>query len=132
MQKIHPQNLSFNKEEAENEVIYTWEKDEIAYYFCSIYNVVFKIQFTGERWFLHYRWGNDEKIYQYKYLECSDGRNVSRQGADASGISHSNEGTFFTTQEEAIEQGIRIIERRLSDAIKEHDTQLKSLVSYNK
>jgi len=35
MQKIIEQDLGGNEEKAKSIVKYTWEKDEIAYYFCT-------------------------------------------------------------------------------------------------
>jgi hypothetical protein len=130
MQKILKQRLGGNKEEAEKNAVYTWQKDEMAYYFCNIYNVVFKVQFTGEHWFILSRFGDGEKIYQYKYLDGSDLVTTEYKTKQDNGLSHRSEDSFFTTKEEALEQGIRIIERRLLDSTKDHDKQLKSLMDY--
>ena len=129
MRKIFKQDLGGDEIKAKDIVKYTWEKDEIAYYYCSTFREVFKVEFTGQKWFLLSRWGDGRKIYQYKYLECSDAtRSLSSQGDK--GISHGEEDEFYTTKEEAIERGIRSIEYHLKDAIEKHDKDLKGLLTY--
>ena len=127
MQKIIEQELGGDKEKAKDIVKYTWAKDEIAFYFCPTFNDVFKIQFTGERWFLLSRWSKGDKIYQYKYLESS-GRDITYAGEK--GISHGNENVFYTTKEEAIERGIRYTEYQLNEAIDKHKSDLARLMTY--
>ncbi len=128
MQKIILQNLSGDKEIAKTQVIYTWQKDDIAYYFCTTFRDVFKVQFTGERWFIPYRWGNDSKIYQYKYLDSSSPSNLSHRGEN--GVSHGSEDEFYTTKEEAIERGIRYINNVFNAAIKEYSEDSKKIMNY--
>lgn len=130
MQKIFEQRLGGNKEQAEKEVKYTWEKDEIAYYFCTSHRDVFKVQFTGVRWFLLSRWGNGNKIYQYKYLESSGNHNLQTKGIDRDGISHGDEEEFYTTKEEAIERAFRYIKRVNEDAMETFSKDMSRITKY--
>lgn len=128
MRKIVEQNLPSDPESAEEQAIYTWQKDEIAFYFCSIFKDVFEVQFTGERWLIQSRWGNDSKIYQYRYINSSSPSDLHYRGEK--GISHGNEEIFYTTKEEAIEEGLRYIESELNEAVKEHDKNLAKIMGY--
>ena len=119
MQKIIEQDLSGHLETANTNAIYTWEKDEIAWYFCRTYNDVFKVQFTGKHWLSGNKWRYN-KIYQYKYLESSGEHNLATKGIDRDGISHGDENEFYTIKEEAIEIGLKYINRVFNDAIETH------------
>ena len=70
MQKIIKQDLGGGEEEANKTAEYTWQKDETAWYFCSIYNDVFKVKFTGKHWLIGNKWGR-YKVYQFEYVESS-------------------------------------------------------------
>jgi len=129
MQKIIEQDLGGNEEKAKSIVKYTWEKDEIAYYFCTAHRDVFKVQFTGERWFILGRWGNGEKIYQYKYLESS-GKHYLETKADNNGISHGSEDIFYTTKEEAILIGIEFIETQKYSALETFEKDMQKILKY--
>ncbi len=130
MQKIFEQQLGGNKEQAEKIVKYTWEKDEIAFYFCSTYRDVFKVQFTGVRWFMLSRWGNGDKIYQYKYLESSGDHNLQTKGIERDGISQGHEDEFYTTKEEAIERAFRYIKRVNDDAMETFKKDMNRITLY--
>lgn len=128
MQKIVPQNLSSDQEIAKTQVIYTWEKDEIGFYFCFLHRDVYEVQFTGERWILPNKWGNDTKVYQYKYLNssCPAGLIYKPNGS----IDHGSEDEFFTTKEEAIECGLHFIEKQFDESINQHAIYLEKLMAY--
>ncbi len=132
MQKIIEQNLGGNEEVAKTIVKYTWEKDEIAWYFCNSFRDVFKVQFTGERWFLLSRWGDDRKIYQYRFLESSGEHELKLKGLDNNGISHGEEESFYTTKEEALSRGYRFINRIKDNAIKDFENDMERLNTYEK
>jgi hypothetical protein len=128
MRKVVTQNLSGDPEIAKTQVIYTWEKDEIAYYFCPNFKDVFEVQFTGKRWILPSKWGNDSKIYQYRYIGSSSPNNLQYRGEN--GISHDNEEVFYTTKEEAIEHGLWYLAKELKLATQEHDRDLAKIMEY--
>ncbi len=131
MQKIIEQELGGNEEKAKDIVQYTWEKDEEAFYYCNNYRDVFKVKFTGKRWFLLSRWGSGSKIYQYKYLECSsEDRDLLRMGLDYDGISHGNEDEFYTTREEVLEIGFNRIKNTMEHAINEFNKDNFKLIQY--
>ena len=128
MQKIITQIISGDPEIAKTQVIYTWEKDEIGYYFCTNYKDVFEVQFTGERWFLPYKWSDAVKIYQYRFIGSSSPNNLQYRGEN--GISHGEEEKFYTTKEEAIEYGLRWLAKSLKMATEEHDSYLAKIMRY--
>jgi hypothetical protein len=131
MQKIIEQELGGDEEKAKDIVQYTWEKDEEAFYYCNNYRDVFKVKFTGVRWFLLRKWSSGSKIYQYKYLECSSPeRDLLRMGLDYDGISHGNESIFYTTREEALEKGFNNIKRTMDDAIETFNKDNFKLIQY--
>jgi len=133
MKKVFEQDLGGNQEIAKRHVKYTWQKDEIAYYFCKTYKNVFKVQFTGENWFLLHRYiGSVTKIYQFKYLECSNGEDVSAKGYDSSGISHSEEDVFYTTKQEAIAEGDEYLIAKAKEAIESFEKYTNFLRKYEK
>jgi hypothetical protein len=129
MQKIFKQDLSGGLETAKVNAIYTWEKDEIAWYFCTIHNDVFKVQFTGEHWLSGNKWRYN-KIYQYKYLESSGEHNLAAKGLDYDGISHGDEHEFYTTKEEAIELGLRYVNNVFNDAVEKYKTNILKLSKF--
>lgn len=134
MQKILNQDLGSNPEEAQKLVKYTWEKDEIAYFFCPNYRAVFKVKFTGYRWFFLERWSEySRKIYQFKYLECSKQKQnkiIHRMGVDNNGIAHREENVFYSTKEEAINVGMNYVEKTAMDAIKLFEKDMQTLKDY--
>ena len=130
MQRILDQELDGSQEQAETIAIYTWEKDEIAWYFCNIYKDVFKVQFTGKHWLSGNKW-RFNKIYQYRYLESSSSKDLSRKGLDEDGISHGQEDIFFTTKEEAIEKGLKWVNRHFDNAKDEFTKDINKLNLYS-
>jgi hypothetical protein len=106
MQKIISQDLSGSEEQAQAIVEYSWQEGEIAW--LHAFPDVYRVQFTGKRWLVGNQWSR-RKIYQFKYLEGSDGRDVETMGLDRNGISHDQEDFFYTTKQEAIERCIRYL-----------------------
>ena len=133
MQKILRQNLGNDVELAKKIVKYTWEKDEIAYFFCQNYRAVFKVKFTGKKWFLLDKWKEySEKIYQFQYLESSKKKHkVETFGSDSNGIVHRNEEIFYSTKEEALSVAIKYVEKIAMDAIRIYEKDMLSLNEYN-
>lgn len=129
MQKIIKQKLDGSESQANEEAQYTWEKDEIAYYFCRTFSDVFKIQFTGEHWLSGNRWGRN-KIYKFRYLEGSSDEDFSRKGLYSDGVSWGSEDDFFTTKEEAILVGIKYISKVFSRAKDEFEKAYEKLSTY--
>ncbi len=129
MQKIIEQRLDGSEEQANLDAQYTWEKDEIAWYFSPIYRDIFKVKFTGKRWLVGNRWGRD-KIYQYEYLESSGNHNLKKQGLNFDGISHGYETSFYTTKEEAFSKGLMCITRDKEDALETFEKDFKKLIQY--
>lgn len=129
MQKIIEQNLGGSEDDANSKAEYTWEKDEIAFLFCTTRRDVNKVQFDGKRWLSGNKWGRN-KIYQYKYLETSGNRDISGMGLDDDGISWDREERFFSTREEAIQLGFRFIERVKNDAIEVFEKDMEKLTNY--
>lgn len=126
MKKVLEQDLGGNQDIAKRHVKYTWQKDEIAYYFCRTYKNVFKVKFTGENWFLLHRYiSTTTKIYQFKYLECSNGEDVSEKG-----ISHSEEDVFYTTKKEAIDEGNEYLVAKAKEAIESFEKYTNFLRKY--
>jgi hypothetical protein len=127
MQKIISQDLSGSETEANKIAEYTWEEGEIAWLFD--YDKVYRVIFTGKRWIIGNKWGRN-KIYQFKYLEGSCGRDVKYLGLDNDGISHSNEDMFYTTKQEALTRCYRYIDRVKQNAIEEHYKTYHELKKY--
>jgi hypothetical protein len=134
MQKIIKQNFEgLSLEEAEQQAEYTWQKDEIAFYFCYIYCDVFKVRFTGKHWLIQSgRFSNPEKIYQYEYLDGSDlsSRHLQTSNPEEK-VSHSKEEIFFTTKEDAISKGLEYIKFIKKDALKKFRKDLAKLTTYS-
>lgn len=132
MQKIIKQDLSGNEETAKQKAQYTWEKDEEAWYFCTTFEDVFKVKFTGEHWLA----GNErrrKKIYQYEYLESSDPESHSFDNTSSvKKISHSEESIFSATKKQAIARGLRYIKKAKDEIIKECDEAKAKLLAYKK
>lgn len=123
MQKIIEQNLN----DPEVKALYTWEKDETAWLFNTVYRYVFKVKFTGGRWLSVRR----EKIYQFYYLDSSVNHELKVKELDYhNGVSHDNEEAFYTTREEAINLGIRYIEREKELALLKYEKDLKRINEY--
>ncbi|MEI8253242.1 MAG: hypothetical protein WCG25_05930 [bacterium] len=134
MQKIIKQNFEgLSLEDAGKQAEYTWQKDEIAFYFCYIYCDVFKVRFTGKHWLIQNgRFSNPEKIYQYEYLDGSDPSNYHLQTPNPEEkISHGKEDVFFTTKEECISKGLGYIKYIKKDALKKFKTDLAKLTTYS-
>lgn len=130
MQKIIDQKLGGSEETAKLQAQYTWEKDEVAWYFCKTYRDVFKVQFTGKHWIVGNKWRYD-KIYQYKYLESSnEHHNLVTKGLYNDGISHGSEDEFYTSKQEALTIGFRYIERVKKRAIEEFEKDSARLKGY--
>jgi len=131
MQKIIVQDLCGDEETAKKEAKYTWQKGEIAWYFCTNYRDVFKVEFTGERWISGNKW-RYEKIYQYKYLECSGDHDLNSKGLEDDGISHGEEGLFYSTKEEALARGFMCIKTIKNYALETFEKDLNRLKEYKK
>jgi hypothetical protein len=132
MQKVFTQTLQGDKESAETKAIYTWQKDEIAWFFDSNYRDVFKVQFTGNHWLSGNKWGY-EKVYEYKYLESSGIHEYKINASDEDrGISHEIENLFFTSKEDAVAYGIYYLKRVKNDAISTFRKDLKRITDYEK
>ena len=127
MKKIIEQDLTGAYEDAQTEAQYTWKENEIAWYFCTTYCDVFKVQFTGKHWLSGNKWRYN-KIYQYKYLESSGNLDFHYRGKD--GISHDEEGVFYTTKKEAIVYGIAWIKARKADALEKYKKDFDRLKNY--
>ena len=129
MQKIIKQDLCGSEETAKSLAQYTWQKNEIAWYFDTTYRDIFKVEFTGEHWIVGNKWGRS-KIYQYKYLESSGEHELNRKGLDYNGISHGNEEFFYTTKQEALTRGFRFIEAVKNEAILTFEKDMNRLNVY--
>ena len=127
MQKIKRQRLSGSLEEAEKKAKYTWGKAEMAYYFCTTYKEVFKVQFTGKRWLAGNAWGR-KKIYQYKYIEGSGHMDTVLN--TRYGISHDEEKVFFSEKKEALRQGMNYLNRRMAEEQKRYSEAADRLFKY--
>lgn len=118
MQKILEQDLSGSENEALLKVEYTWQKDEIAYFFDTNYCDVFKVRFTGDNWLSGNKWSR-KKIYKFKYLESSGDHEFKTRGSDVNHrYSHTEEDKFYTNKKEALERGFKYIEAIKNDALK--------------
>ncbi len=128
MKKIIKQQLDGDEETAKEVAQYTWQKDEIAWYFCRNYHDVFKVRFTGEHWLIGNKWGR-EKIYQFEHLESSNpDKYTFSPGSLKEKISHGEEWMFCTEKEEALDEGIRILSDRKNEAIKTLKEEIKRLI----
>lgn len=130
MQKIITQDLGGSEETAKEKAQYTWQKDEIAWYFNLSYKDVFKVKFTGERWIIGNAWSR-RKIYQYQYLATSGDHDLKRMGLDNNGISHGEEEEFFTTKDEAVAKGFKYLQREKDYFMREYEKNMLKLMSYN-
>lgn len=117
MQKIINQDLGGSETEANKIAQYTWTEGEIAW--LADYEKIYRVIFTGQKWIIGNKWGR-KKIYQFKYLEGSCGRDVSTLGLDDNGISHREEESFYTTKQEALDRCYRYIVRVKDAALDEH------------
>ena len=129
MQKIIKQNLTGDKESANAEAEYTWSKDEIAFYFCTIYNDVFKVKFTGGHWLAGNKWGWN-KIYEFEYLECSNPKNNRFEFGTP--ISLGKEHIFYDSKAQAVAMGLRHLKRLKEEAEKDFATNTAKLLAYRK
>ncbi len=127
MQKIIKQELSGSLANAEQTAQYTWEKDEIAWYFCSTYNDVFKVKFTGAHWISGNKWSY-EKIYEYEFLDKSSNERREKEGE----VSHHEEDIFYSTKQEAIDRGIAIIKNAKAHYLKRFEDNMKRLIKFSK
>lgn len=130
MRKIIDQQLDGSIESAKEKVIYTWQKDEIAWYFDTTWCDVFKVKFTGECWLSGNKW-NYNKIYQFEYLDCSGNHDLKKKGLNDNGISHGEERLFYTLPEEALEKGYEYIETNLKEAQAKYNKDNDRLEAYH-
>lgn len=126
MQKIIKQDLGGSEKQADKEARYTWQKNEIAWYFCTNYHDLFEVKFTGNHWLSGNKWRRD-KIYQYKYLSSTGDHDLNRMGLNNDGISHHDEDDFFTNRSEALVQGNRYLKRVFKDATKKYNDDMLRL-----
>jgi hypothetical protein len=108
MQRILKQAdvLRGDKETAEKNAKYTWDKDEIAWRYCSTTHSINRAVFTGKRWLVGGEWGYS-KIYQFKVLSSSSGLEHRES------VWHDAEDAFFETLESACEHAMKHINRLL-------------------
>ncbi len=132
MQKIIEQDLGGGEEYANNNAQYTWEKDEIAWYFCTSFKLIYKIKFTGKHWLSGNKWSRN-KIYEYVKLECSADKDSNLYSHKMSGedlFSWSEENNFYTEREEVIQRALNNIERIKDNALKEYQEKLDHINHY--
>ena len=127
-QKIIEQRLDGDLETAKEKAQYSWQKDDIAWYFCYIFKDVFKVRFTGEHWLSGNKWGYN-KIYQFEYLDSS-GRDLRYVGENGDRISHREESNFFTTREAAIKRALRFVEIEKEEALKKYEEDKLRIEKY--
>ena len=106
MQRIVEQDLPGNLEEATKQAVWTWNKDEIAWRYCSATHSISKVRFTGERWVI-VNIMSSMKIYQFETLS-------STRDCGTDKITHDSEEAFFETLEETRDHALKNIDKLIA------------------